>query len=133
MVSIIAIIIIVTVLIIAFLLKAPATMEMHHSFSCMCCRRRQALDVPGAMGAPDNAAAEEWDAMGTPDNAGAERGQRNAWQRLVSKIQSRKAWSDRGRMLNYAKHGLPKNLDGKPTGFGKHLGRWGWREIRSNW
>ena len=55
------------------------------------------------------------------------------WRRLVMKIQTRKRWSDWGRLQNYAKNGLPKNLDGKPTGFGKHLGRWGWREIAFEW
>ena len=57
----------------------------------------------------------------------------NRWIRLVKRIQSGKRWSDWGRMQNYAVHGMPKNLDDPPTGFGKHLGRWGWREITYHW
>ena len=58
---------------------------------------------------------------------------KDRWCRLVMRIQFRKRWSDRGRMQNYAKHGMPENLDGPPTGFGKHIGRWGWREITYHW
>ena len=36
-------------------------------------------------------------------------------------------------MMNYAKNGMPKNLDGKAQGMGRHMGRWGYREIRSSW
>ena len=55
------------------------------------------------------------------------------WQRLVSIIQERRRWSMRGMLLNYTRNGIPKRLDGPARGFGKHLGRWGWREIRSSW
>ena len=55
------------------------------------------------------------------------------WRHLLMRVQSRKKWSDRGRLQNYAQNGVPKNLDGKPTGFGKHIGRWGWREIAYEW
>ena len=55
------------------------------------------------------------------------------WRRLIVKAQERRKWSTRGQALNYAKHGMPKNLDGPARGFGKHLGRWGWREIASSW
>ena len=55
------------------------------------------------------------------------------WQRMVERIQARKRWSAKASILNYSKNGLPKNLDGPATGLGKHVGRWAWREIRSNW
>ena len=55
------------------------------------------------------------------------------WQRLMAKAQERRKWSARGQALNYAKNGMPKNLDGPARGFGKHLGRWGWREMASRW
>ena len=55
------------------------------------------------------------------------------WQGLVTRIQTRKRWSDHGRLLNYSKNGLPQKLNGKPQGFGKHEGRWGWREISPFW
>ena len=55
------------------------------------------------------------------------------WHRLIVKAQERRKWSARGQALNYAKNGMPKNLDGPAQGFGKHLGRWGWREIASSW
>ena len=95
----------------------------------ICCRRRQVEGVPapGAMEGARAAAPAE-----VPPNPEAPLAQLR-WQNLVAKIQARKQWSDRGRMLNYAKHGVPRNLDGKPTGFGKHLGRWAWREIRPSW
>ena len=51
------------------------------------------------------------------------------WKRLVAKIQESRRWSIAGQALNYAKHGVPKFLDGLARGFGKHLGRRGWREI----
>ena len=55
------------------------------------------------------------------------------WQRMMAKAQERRKWSARGQALNYAKNGMPKNLDGPARGFGRHLGRWGWREIASSW
>ena len=55
------------------------------------------------------------------------------WRRLVAKAQERRKWSVRGQALNYAKHGMPQHLDGPARGFGKHLGRWGWRDIVSSW
>ena len=51
------------------------------------------------------------------------------WRLLVQRIQARKKWSDKGRILNYSRNGLPRNLDDHATSFGKHLGRWGYREI----
>ena len=55
------------------------------------------------------------------------------WRRMVAKAQERKAWSAKGHALNYAKNGMPQNLDGPAKGFGKHMGRWGYREIASEW
>ena len=57
----------------------------------------------------------------------------NKWQRLVQVIQRRRRWSAHGTALKYAKHGMPRNLDGPARGRGRHLGRWGWREIASSW
>ena len=57
----------------------------------------------------------------------------NKWQRLVLRIRERKRWSEKGRLLNYAKNGCPRNLDGKARGFGHHIGRWQWREIHYEW
>ena len=44
-----------------------------------------------------------------------------------------------GHLLEYSKD-MPKDIDGKGAGLGKHIqeadkvpGRWGWREIRSEW
>ena len=50
----------------------------------------------------------------------------------VQKVINRKMWSEKGRALSYAKNGLPKKFL-KPTGFGSHIGRWGWREARAEW
>ena len=48
------------------------------------------------------------------------------WQRLVERIVSGKRWNDHGRMLKYAKNGMPRKLDSKkPSGIGSHLGRRG--------
>jgi hypothetical protein len=55
------------------------------------------------------------------------------WRLLIRRIQARTRWSDWGRLLNYSKYGCPKNLDGPAKGFGKHLGRWDWREIGDSW
>ena len=55
------------------------------------------------------------------------------WKRFVQRIQERRKWSARGMMLNYVKNGMPKSLDGPARGAFKHMGRWGWREIRSEW
>jgi len=57
----------------------------------------------------------------------------NRWKRLLARIIERKRWSEKGRALNYSRNGLPRNLDGKARGFGRHLGRWGWPEIRYEW
>ena len=57
----------------------------------------------------------------------------NKWQRLAAVMQRRRRWHAHGQALNYAKNGLPRNLDGPARGFGRHLGRWGWREIASSW
>ena len=57
------------------------------------------------------------------------------WHRLVAKAQARRRWSVRGQALNYARNGMPQNLDGPARGFGNHRGRWdwGWREIACSW
>ena len=57
----------------------------------------------------------------------------NHWRRMIERIIMRRMWSEKGRALNYAKNGLPRNLDGKARGFGCHIGRWGWREVASQW
>ena len=57
----------------------------------------------------------------------------NRWQTLVSRIQSRKRWSARASLPKYARNGCPKNLDVNAAGFGRHLGRWQWREIAAEW
>ena len=57
----------------------------------------------------------------------------NRWQKLVLRIRERKRWSEKGRLLNYAKNGCPRNLDGKARGFGRHLGRWQWRGVNYQW
>ena len=56
----------------------------------------------------------------------------NSWQKLVKRIQDRKRWSQLGHTLKYSKNGLPKK-EGPATGFGKHIGRWSWREIAFCW
>ena len=55
------------------------------------------------------------------------------WRWMVLRIQERRKWSARGTMLNYVKNGMPKSVDGPARGAFKHLGRWGWREIRHEW
>ena len=57
----------------------------------------------------------------------------NRWQTLVLRIQERRRWATRGHLLNYAKSGCPKKVDGKARGFGSHLGRWQRREIAYEW
>ena len=57
---------------------------------------------------------------------------RNRWVALLDLIIARKRWSEWGRARKNAKK-MPLDLDGKARGFGKHVGRWGWREIRSSW
>ena len=42
----------------------------------------------------------------------------NRWQQMMLRAQARKRWSDKGRPCNYAKNGMPKNIDGKPTDSG---------------
>ena len=56
----------------------------------------------------------------------------NRWQLLVKKIQDRRAWSIKATAHKHAKN-MPKNLDGPPTGLGRHLGRWSFRQIRYAW
>ena len=77
----------------------------------------------------------EQTSQATPDPTvpGSVTDQLNRWQQLMLRVQARKRWSDKGRLCNYAKNGIPRNIDGKPTGFGRHLGRWGWREISFEW
>ena len=57
----------------------------------------------------------------------------NRWQKLILLARQRREWSMRGQMLKCKQHGMPKNLDGPAKGFGKHLGRWGYNEIRHFW
>ncbi len=61
------------------------------------------------------------------------------WRRLINRISLRKKWAVMGHLLEYSKD-MPKDIDGKGAGLGKHIqeadkvpGRWGWREIRSEW
>ena len=61
-----------------------------------------------------------------------QRAQRS-WTGLVDTIISKKRWSEKRRAQNYAKRMLALLDHGPPRGFGKHLGRWGWREISSSW
>ena len=56
----------------------------------------------------------------------------NRWQAMVKRIQDRRKVSDRQQMHRYAKNGLPKRCTA-PVGFGSHVGRWCWREIRCIW
>ena len=56
----------------------------------------------------------------------------NRWRYLVWKIQANKRWSLRATMFKYSKR-MPNYVDGPARGMGKHLGRWSWREIASEW
>ena len=51
------------------------------------------------------------------------------WNNLMAKAISRKQWAVWGHARNYAKNGMPKNVDGPASGFGAHIGRWGWRQL----
>ena len=57
----------------------------------------------------------------------------NRWMYLVSVMRWRRRWSLKATAKKYANRGMPKNLDGPPQGFGWHIGRWQWREIRQYW
>ena len=57
----------------------------------------------------------------------------NRWMYLVSVMRWRRRWSLKATAKRYANHGMPKNLDGPAQGFGWHIGRWQWREIRQYW
>ena len=57
----------------------------------------------------------------------------NRWQYLVELARYKRRWSLRMTAMKYKKHGMPKDLHGPPTGFGKHVGRWQWREVRHFW
>ena len=59
--------------------------------------------------------------------------QANRWMHLVAVMRWRRRWSIQGKARQYQLRGMPKNLDGKATGFGSHIGRWQWREIRHFW
>ena len=59
--------------------------------------------------------------------------QQNRWMHLVAVMRWRRRWSIQGKARQYSLKGMPKNLDGKATGFGSHIGRWQWREIRHFW
>ena len=79
------------------------------------------------------AAGAEAGADTTDAGAEEEAGGRSKWERLLNRIIARKRWAAVGHAQNYAKNGMPKNLDGPATGFGRHIGRWQWREIRAWW
>ena len=66
-------------------------------------------------------------------SAGTVHGQLNRWQKLIYRAITNRQWSENGRARNYALNGLPKSVDGPAKGFGKHLGRWGYREINYQW
>ena len=57
----------------------------------------------------------------------------NRWQNLMFVAMTRKEWAVKGHMLRMRKHGLPADVYGKATGFGKHIGRWGNREVTYLW
>ena len=59
--------------------------------------------------------------------------QQNRWMHLVAVMRWRRRWSIQGKARQYSLKGMPKNLDGKATGFGSHIGRWQWREISHFW
>ena len=54
------------------------------------------------------------------------------WQRMVLLVINRKYWATWGHVRRSVLK-MPKNLYGPATGMGKHLGRWGFREISSEW
>ena len=83
-------------------------------------RRRRAAAATESMKEPE------------PETAPQDHEVGSNWRYLVWKIQSNKKWSARSTMFRY-RNKLPKNLDGPATGMGKHLGRWGWREIAFEW
>ena len=65
-----------------------------------------------------------------------EKTEANKWLRFVKKLSQNKKWANHGHALNFAKNGMPQNIDGPGKGPGEHLrepgcviGRWGWREI----
>ena len=56
------------------------------------------------------------------------------FSRMIDKASARHAWSAKGRMLNYAKNGMPKQLDTQaPRGLTIQGQRWGHKEIASGW
>ena len=57
----------------------------------------------------------------------------NRWQLLVMRIQAHKRWLEKARLRSYSEKGCPRDLDGKATDIGSHLGRWQWREIAYQW
>ena len=103
-----------------------------------CSRRRRGVPAPGQPGhemvepESDFEFDEAW-AFGGLDHDPGQAPGGNKWQRLVAKIQSGRRWSIQGTAMHYAKHGMPRNLDGPARGPWRHLGRWGWREIASSW
>ena len=96
-----------------------------------CCRRRRGVAARGPHVPGEDALVPEVDSDDPVENPGPRHG--NEWQRLVAGIQRSRQWHARSQALNYAKHGLPRNLDGPARGLGRHVGRWGWREIASSW
>ena len=81
------------------------------------CRRKQGPDAPPA---PERGKAK----------ATRERG--HHWQRWMQLIISRKRWSVWGMARQYSLL-MPRNIDGRARGLGRHLGRWSWREVRDSW
>ena len=57
----------------------------------------------------------------------------NKWQALVARIQGKRRWSARGQLANSAANGCPRSIDGPARVFGRHVGRWQWREIAFGW
>ena len=96
-----------------------------------CSRRRREADarVPGLLPPEFLYDPEENDSQ--PCGPGAPPGAK--WQRLVLVIQRRRRTWAQNKALEYAKNCLLHNLDGPAKGFGRHVGRWAWREIRSSW
>lgn len=58
----------------------------------------------------------------------------NRWMHLVATARWRRRWSAKSKARSYSRPGrMPRNLDGPARGFGWHLGRWQWRELRHFW
>ena len=106
--------------------KGPPIVKKLPPKGCPISPPATALPMPHLRGAqPEQPAA--------PRTAIEKQNKINHWRRMIERIIMRRMWSEKGKALNYAKNGLPRNLDGKARGFGCHIGRWGWREVASQW